>query len=117
MKQRPRIYYSESQKALMWERWRKGETLHQIDEPGVQGGLRGMTAVLDDPAAGDHDVANGGAASRENEMIEGTIRDGAGHARMRAVEDQPIRTSTHLDGSGRRQGGDGPAVTVLHWVT
>jgi hypothetical protein len=30
MKQRPRIYYSESQKALMWERWRKGDTLHQI---------------------------------------------------------------------------------------
>lgn len=30
MKQRPRIYYSESQKALMWERWRKGDTLYQI---------------------------------------------------------------------------------------
>jgi len=24
------IYYSESQKALMWDRWRKGETIHQI---------------------------------------------------------------------------------------
>jgi IS30 family transposase len=30
MKQRPRIYYSESQKALMWERWRKGESLQKI---------------------------------------------------------------------------------------
>ena len=30
MKQRPRIYYSESQKALMWERWQKGESLHTI---------------------------------------------------------------------------------------
>lgn len=30
MKQRPRIYYSASQRALMWEHWRKGETLHQI---------------------------------------------------------------------------------------
>ena len=30
MKQRPRIYYTESQKALMWERWRKGESLQQI---------------------------------------------------------------------------------------
>lgn len=30
MKQRPRIYYTESQKALMWERWKKGESLHQI---------------------------------------------------------------------------------------
>ena len=24
MRQRPRIYYTESQKALMWERWQKG---------------------------------------------------------------------------------------------
>ena len=30
MKQRRRIYYTETQKALMWERWRKGDTLHQI---------------------------------------------------------------------------------------
>jgi DNA-binding CsgD family transcriptional regulator len=30
MKQRPRIYYSNSQKALMWERWKQGFTLHEI---------------------------------------------------------------------------------------
>ena len=30
MKQRPRIYYTESQKAIMWERWRKGESLQHI---------------------------------------------------------------------------------------
>jgi IS30 family transposase len=30
MKYRPRIYYTEGQKALMWERWRKGESLQQI---------------------------------------------------------------------------------------
>ena len=29
MKQRPRIYYTETQKALMWERWKNGES-HQI---------------------------------------------------------------------------------------
>jgi hypothetical protein len=28
--QRPRIHYTESQKALMWERWQKGESLQQI---------------------------------------------------------------------------------------
>jgi hypothetical protein len=27
MKQRPRIYYTEEQKAMMWDRWQKGETL------------------------------------------------------------------------------------------
>lgn len=30
MKRRPRIYYSETQKALMWERWKQGATLHEI---------------------------------------------------------------------------------------
>jgi hypothetical protein len=30
MKQRPRIYYTESQKALMWDRWQKGDSLQQI---------------------------------------------------------------------------------------
>ena len=30
MKKRPRIYSTQSQKALMWERWREGESLHQI---------------------------------------------------------------------------------------
>jgi IS30 family transposase len=52
MKQRPRIYYSETQKALMWDRWQKGESLQQIaqlfdrDHPSIQrilaksGGIR-----------------------------------------------------------------------------
>ena len=30
MKYRPRIYYTEEQKALMWDRWHKGESLHAI---------------------------------------------------------------------------------------
>ena len=30
MKYRTRTYYTDSQKALMWERWKKGWTLHQI---------------------------------------------------------------------------------------
>ena len=30
MKQRPRIYYSQADKALMWDRWQQGESLHDI---------------------------------------------------------------------------------------
>ena len=33
MKQRPRIYYTEEQKAMMWDRWQKGETLGSIILP------------------------------------------------------------------------------------
>jgi len=52
MKQRPRIYYTETQKALMWDRWQKGESLQQIaqlfdrNHPSIQrilaetGGIR-----------------------------------------------------------------------------
>jgi len=42
MKQRPRIYYTESQRAL-WDRWQKGDSLHQIarlfdrHHPSIQG--------------------------------------------------------------------------------
>ena len=30
MKQRPRIYYSQEQKSLKWERWQKGDSFHAI---------------------------------------------------------------------------------------
>lgn len=30
MKQRPRIYYTEAQKSLMWDRWQKGDSLETI---------------------------------------------------------------------------------------
>ena len=30
MQQRTRIYYTESQKALMWQRWKQGDSLQMI---------------------------------------------------------------------------------------
>ena len=30
MKRRPRIYYSGADKALMWDRWQKGDSMHDI---------------------------------------------------------------------------------------
>ncbi len=30
MKQRPRIYYTETDRALMWDRWQKGESIASI---------------------------------------------------------------------------------------
>ena len=30
MKQRPRVYYSDEQKAIMWDRWKKGDSLQDI---------------------------------------------------------------------------------------
>lgn len=45
MKQRPRIYYTEADKALMWNRWQAGDSLHAIarlfdrHHPSIQGVL------------------------------------------------------------------------------
>jgi hypothetical protein len=35
MKYRQRIYYTETDKALMWDRWQKGESLNSIESPRV----------------------------------------------------------------------------------
>jgi hypothetical protein len=46
MKRRPRIHYTDSQKALMWERWKEGWSLQQIaqlfDRPHTS--VQGMIA-------------------------------------------------------------------------
>ena len=45
MKRSPRIYYTETDEALMWDRWQKGELLHSIarlfdrHHPAIQGVL------------------------------------------------------------------------------
>jgi hypothetical protein len=50
MKYRTRTYYTDAQKAVMWEQWRQGWTLHQIAHlfnrahTSVQGILSGREA-------------------------------------------------------------------------
>jgi hypothetical protein len=50
MKYRTRTYYTSTQKALMWERWREGWTLHQIgqlfDRPHTS--IHGVLPVFED---------------------------------------------------------------------
>jgi len=47
MKYQTRTSYSDSQKALMWERWKQGETLHQIVKQLVAGrSIRTVAALL-----------------------------------------------------------------------
>ncbi|MFQ5546467.1 MAG: IS30 family transposase [Acidiferrobacterales bacterium] len=84
MKQRPRIYYSEEQKALMWDRWQKGESLNSIarlfnrHHPSIQrilaetGGIRpaprrrsGLALTL----AEREEISRGAAAGRSMRSI------------------------------------------------
>ncbi len=70
MKQRPRIYYAESQRALMWERWRQGATLHQIarlfDRPHTSvRGVLAETGGIRPPARRRSRLADAGGARRD----------------------------------------------------
>ena len=55
MKQRPRIYYTDEQKALMWERWQKGDSMNAIarlfdrGHSSVQGVLSKLGGVATPP--------------------------------------------------------------------
>ena len=48
MKYPTRIYYTEADKALMWERWQKGESLHAIARHfgRSQSSIRGILASV-----------------------------------------------------------------------
>ena len=77
-KYRTRIYYPDVQKALMWERWRQGWTLHQIAQllDRAHGSVR---RTLSGPEAFKHcDAA--APASRDNVMrrLERAERGSAG---------------------------------------
>src|SRR5439155_25068376 len=97
MKQRPRIYYSASQRALMWEHWRKGETLHQIARlfdryhssiQGIlaeSGGIR-PTERRRSTSGIDFDGARGDLAWRRSRTLDPFDRGGA---RPSCVYDQP----------------------------
>mgnify|MGYP001812734577 FL=1 len=44
MKYRKRIYYTEADKSLMWDRWQKGDSLHEIARlfDRLHGSIRGI---------------------------------------------------------------------------
>ena len=56
MKYRPRIQYTESDKALMWDRWQKGDSLHTIARlfdrnHGAIAGILARTGGIRPPAS------------------------------------------------------------------
>ena len=97
MKQRPRIYYTESQKALMWERWQKGESLQQIaqlfnrnhssiqrilaETGGIRPTQRSPFQIGADPGRTRRDIARSGCRSLD--PLDRNV------ARARTLHDQP----------------------------
>ena len=69
MKQRPRIHYTERQKALMWERWQKGESLQQIAQLFKKSSCPATTAssatAANEPETLDHWITSSARSSND----------------------------------------------------
>jgi IS30 family transposase len=101
---RPRIYYTESQRALMWERWQKGESLQQIaqlfdrNHSSVQGILAPTGGIRPAPRRRSRLALT--LAERE-EISRAVV---AGHS-MRAIAVQLGRAASTISREIKRNGG------------
>jgi IS30 family transposase len=106
MKRRPRIYYSARQRALIWERWRKGETIHQIASlfDRYHSSIRGILAETGGirPAERHRSTSALSLAKRE-EISRGVV---AGRS-MRSLAASLGRAPSTISREIRRNGGAG----------
>jgi IS30 family transposase len=104
MKQRPRIHYTESQKALMWERWQKGESLQQIaqlfdrNHSSIQGILAATGGIRPAPRS----RCRLALTLAEREEISRAVV--AGHS-MRSIAAQLGRAPSTISREIKRNGG------------
>src|SRR6476469_561985 len=75
MKYRTRTYYTDSQKSLMWERWKQGWTLHQIAKlfDRMHGSLRGILAASGGIRPADRHRAEVALSLAEREEISRSV--------------------------------------------
>ena len=104
MKQRPRIYFSDSQKALMWERWKQGWTLHQIAQLFDRGhtsvqGVLARTGGIRPPERTRSEVA---LTLAEREEISRAVAEGRS---IRAIAAHLGRAASTVSREIKRNGG------------
>ena len=104
MKRRPRIYYSEAQKALMWERWSQGDSIREIAQifdrshPSIRpifydaGGIRPAPRVRNRLAL---------TLAEREEISRGVV---AGHS-LRTIASSLARSPSTVSREIRRNGG------------
>ena len=101
---RPRIHYSEGQKALMWERWQKGESLQQIaqlfdrNHSSIQGILAATGGIRPAPRS----RSRWALTLAEREEISRAVV--AGHS-MRSIAAQLGRVPSTISREIKRNGG------------
>lgn len=107
MKQRPRIYYTEAQKALMWDRWQRGETLHAIAQLFDRGhsSIQGIFAETGGirPAPRRRSPLALSLAERE-EISRGVVAGRSLRGIAASLGRAPSTVSRELNRAGGRQG-------------
>ena len=101
---RPRIYYTESQRALMWERWQKGESLQQIAQlfDRNHSSIQGILAVTGGIRPAPRRRSRLALTLAEREEISRAVV--AGHS-MRSIAVQLGRAPSSISREIKRNGG------------
>jgi hypothetical protein len=94
MKQRRRIYYTESQKALMWDRWQKRESLQRIAQlfDRNHSSVQGILAETGGIRPAQRHRSSLALTLAEREEISRALVALAGVARARNCDSTPLRT-------------------------
>src|SRR6476620_3238957 len=104
MKYRTRTYYTDAQKAMMWERWKQAWTLHQISHlfDRAHGSLRGIfepTGAFRPPQRSRSPLA---LALAEREEISRSVAEGRS---IRTTAARLGRAASTVSREIRRNGG------------
>ena len=101
---RPRIHYTESQKALMWERWQKGESLQQIAQlfDRNHSSIQGILAVTGGIRPASRRRSRWALTLAEREEISRAVVAGQS---MRAIAAQLGRAPSTISREIKRNGG------------
>ncbi len=104
MKRKPRIYYSNTQKALMWDRWKKGDSLHAIARlfDRSHGSVQGIISRTGGIRPADRKRSALALTLAEREIIS---RGLAKQLSMRAIASELGRSPSTVSREIRRNGG------------
>ena len=106
MKHRTRTYYTESQKTVMWERWKKGESLQQIAQlfDRNHGSVRGILAQTGGIRPPQRCRCPFALSLAEREEISRALVAGQS---IRSIASQLDRAPSTISGEIKRNGGQG----------
>ena len=105
MKYRKRIYYTEEQKALMWDRWQKGESLRSIAQlfdrqhSSIGGILRQTGGIRPRPRRRSRLALT---LSEREEISRGVVGGGSIRSIARGLGRAPSTVSREIRGNGGR---------------